>query len=199
MKVALGQLKKMFVAMGYAAANGWDSAKMTEKLPKLAAMTAHKNAKPLTDKTLAKLHKELTAAGADVQISEEGADAQLAKATTKPAGKAAAKAEAPAGEEKKAGKKKIESAGGAGKPGVIATIVDILTKASEQKPESKETIADKLAAAFPDRDRDSMMKTVSVQVPNRIGKEKGLTIEKARKDGRVWYWIDVVPAGKKGK
>lgn len=56
-------------------------------------------------------------------------------------------------------------------PGVIATIATAIEEAGENGI-SKEEILEKLVAAFPDREADRMKKTINVQVPTRISKEK---------------------------
>lgn len=85
----------------------------------------------------------------------------------------------------KKGKAPPKSAGGDGKPGVIASIVEFLEAATEDKPVSKDKMADKLAKRFPDRDRESMLRTINVQVPGRIKSDKGLNVEKNDKG----FWI----------
>lgn len=71
------------------------------------------------------------------------------------------------------------------KPGVIATIFEIVQTATAKKPLSRDDIFAKLVDAFPDRDADALKSTVQTQVPSRIAKERGVTIEKNEKG----YWI----------
>lgn len=59
-------------------------------------------------------------------------------------------------------------------PGVIATIA----KAISKKARTKKQILKVLVKAFPERDPEKMMKTINVQVPSRLRKDKGLNIEK---------------------
>lgn len=64
-------------------------------------------------------------------------------------------------------------------PGVIDTIEAVLKAAGEKgKGVTKEQIADKLAKAFPDRERDAMLKTVNVQVPSRLKSDRNLKVTK---------------------
>lgn len=56
-------------------------------------------------------------------------------------------------------------------PGVIATIATAIEEAGENGI-SKDEILEKLVVAFPDREADRMKKTINVQVPARISKEK---------------------------
>ena len=63
------------------------------------------------------------------------------------------------------------SAGGKGKPGVIATIVSLI-EGSGKKGITKAEILVGLIDAFPERPEESMKNTINVQCPNRINKEK---------------------------
>ncbi|HMB65388.1 MAG TPA: hypothetical protein VKO42_00810, partial [Patescibacteria group bacterium] len=55
--------------------------------------------------------------------------------------------------------------------GVIATIASLIEK-SGKKGITKKEILETLQKDFPNKNPDSMSKTVNVQVPNRITKEK---------------------------
>jgi hypothetical protein len=66
------------------------------------------------------------------------------------------------------------------KPGVIATIVELI----KAGPITKEQIVKQLAKRFPDRDAESMAKTVNVQIPGRIAKEKNLKLVEV--EGKGW-------------
>ena len=57
------------------------------------------------------------------------------------------------------------------KQGVIATIVNLIENAGPDGI-SKDEIFEKLNEQFPERQPDSMRKTINMQVPNRITKEK---------------------------
>jgi hypothetical protein len=84
---------------------------------------------------------------------------------------------------KKEPKPKAAKKEGTPKPrgtGVIATIQASIEKAGK-KGISKEGILEKLVAAFPDRDPDSMSKSIRAQVPNRMSKEKGIKIGTTKK------------------
>ncbi len=76
-------------------------------------------------------------------------------------------------------------------PGVIASIVEFLGAATEEKPINKDRLVEKLKKRFPDRQETAMMKTINVQVPNRLKTDKKINVKKNDKG----YWI---PA-KKGK
>jgi len=96
-----------------------------------------------------------------------------AKKVEKPAAQKAEKA-AKAAKPAKAAKAPKEPKG----PGVIATIVEVLKKG---KPVSKDNILAVLVKRFPDRNKDSMAKTINVQVPNRISKEQKIKVKKTEK------------------
>jgi len=70
---------------------------------------------------------------------------------------------------KKAGPKKTSTTG----PGVIASILEFVT---EFGPITKDEIVLKLSERFVDRDPVAMAKTVQVQLPKRMSKEKGINI-----------------------
>lgn len=84
-------------------------------------------------------------------------------------------------EEKVAPMKKALAAKKPPGPGVIETVVLLLTK----KWQTLDAIADELKKRFPDRDRASMIKTVKTQVSGRITKERGIALEYDRKTGKV--------------
>jgi hypothetical protein len=69
-------------------------------------------------------------------------------------------------------------------PGVISTIMTLLTKAkASKKPVTSGELLDSLAKAFPDRKREGMIITVRAQL-SRLPNEKDFAITKVR-DGRV--------------
>ena len=57
------------------------------------------------------------------------------------------------------------------KPGVIATIVELIAK-SGKKGVTKDQILEVLTKSFPERSPEAMKKTINVQVPSRITKER---------------------------
>ena len=97
------------------------------------------------------------------------------------------KADKPTKEEKtdKPKGKKPEKAKGKSGKGIIATIVSLLEKATKKQPITKAEIIDVLKKEFPDRDVRGMTRTVHVQVPGRISRERfklGVT-----EDGKGFY------------
>ena len=81
----------------------------------------------------------------------------------------------------KPAKPAAKKGGGGGKAktprgeGVIATIAEILKKAPKAGVTKAEIVAE-LSKRFPDRAPDSMTRTVNVQVPGRISREKGINV-----------------------
>jgi hypothetical protein len=71
-------------------------------------------------------------------------------------------------------------------PGVIATLLDDLRKATKDKPLTKEALLERLTKKFPDREPDSMKKTINCQVPGRIAKEQGVKVHRNEEGG---FWI----------
>ena len=62
-------------------------------------------------------------------------------------------------------------------PGVIASILEFVTKAGE-KGISKESILTKLTTRFPERASEGMGKTINVQLPVRMSRERKVKIVK---------------------
>ena len=69
--------------------------------------------------------------------------------------------------------KKAEKKG----PGVISTIFTLVSD-SGKTGISKADILSKLVEMFPDRAEDGMEKTINVQLPSRMSKERGVVIKK---------------------
>lgn len=72
------------------------------------------------------------------------------------------------------------------KVGVITSIEEFLMASTEAKPLTKKQITDKLAKRFPDRDPELMAKTVGVQIPGRIQRERGVCLVK----GENGFFLD---------
>jgi len=89
--------------------------------------------------------------------------------------------------------KKAPAKKGPKKPGVIATIVTLISS----KPMSKKKLLKELVKAFPDRDADKMEKTLNIQVPNRIRKEKNESLTENKKG--KWLFKKTVGDIKKTK
>jgi hypothetical protein len=115
----------------------------------------------------APVDQEKEKAISEAQKSVESAQAIFAEAKTK-------LAEAKNALRKLTGKK---SKGEPKGPGVIATIFTLVNQ-SGKKGISKQEILDKLVELFPDRALEGMSKTIAVQLPGRMSKEKKVNIVK---------------------
>lgn len=72
------------------------------------------------------------------------------------------------------------------RPGVIATIVEMLSQASEKAPVEKSVILAKLVERFPDRPEANMKSTLMMQVPSGLKIEKRIIV----RSNEHGYWID---------
>ena len=212
MKVKKADAVRLFEALGFKTAADWPDQRFQDKLVKLPKLMEDESEHP-EEEDLLKLAKQLVKAvkaeeaveiigGNGKAKAEEAEEKPAKKGTAKPKAKATAKDEEEEeeksdeeaednedGDELVPVKKKAppKKAGGPKGPGVIGTIVGMLTKASEKKPVTKEQILDNLVETFPDRDRESMARTINVQIPNRIQNEKKLTVHKNDKKP-AGYW-----------
>jgi len=163
----------------------------TDQLRKAAAdLNKTLGLEPKIDTRLAKeeLTKKVSKAGAMLEdgdkIEQNTFDVLAELEVDIPAGVKkvkAQKAEKDSGKEgkPKASQKKAEP----GKPGVIATILEIVKAASKDKPVTSEQILKKLEKAFPEKDPNSMMNTIKVQLPGRMSREKNINILKDEEKG----------------
>lgn len=71
------------------------------------------------------------------------------------------------------------------RPGVIATIVALLARATETKPVTKSRILSTLVKRFPERGEDKMAATLNMQIPAGLRAEKGLEVHHNDKG----YWL----------
>ena len=81
-------------------------------------------------------------------------------------------------EKKTPAKKKAATPKKAKKPGVIATIFELV---KTKGPITEDNIVKALVKKFPDRQEQSMRNTVKVQLPNRMSRERNVKIEKTDK------------------
>ena len=87
----------------------------------------------------------------------------------------------------------FKSEGGDGKPGVIDSIVEFLSTATEQKPISKPTIVQMVKKRFPKKEVEKIESTVGQNVPTKLRTNRGLDI---RKNEKGYY---LAPSKKKAK
>lgn len=69
------------------------------------------------------------------------------------------------------------------RPGVIATIIEVLSRGTKDKPVFRQEIFDELCRRFPDRDPEGMRVTLKVQMPQRLWTEKSLIVLGTNKEG----------------
>lgn len=210
MQVTKVKAVSLLVALGVATAKKWSVARLTKEIRKINTLVEEDQEvdgdgnQELLDELLEAIENETEITVVEgKKAAGKGTAKKGAKGTKK---KSTKKKTPPADEDEeeedeeeapapKKGKKKTAADGKGGKTkkgkkppkkvGVIATIIEILKKATSKKPVSKDDIVTQLADAFPERDADSMRKTVNVQVPTRIQGDKGLTVNK-NDNG---YWI----------
>ena len=188
MQVEKGKLVELFVALGAKGAGNWNDERLLQKVENISKLMDGGTTLTGNQK---KLYKSILAAQKDeeeielVDSPEEEADEDEGGGDDEEV------------EEKKPAKKKgtAPKKAGNGGPGVIGSICEFLSKATEKKPLTKAAILDKLCERFPDRDRDSMSKTVGVQIPARMAKEKGVEINSKTTDEGKGFWIDALPEG----
>ncbi|QEG39389.1 hypothetical protein [Roseimaritima ulvae] len=73
-------------------------------------------------------------------------------------------------------------------PGVIASIIEVLTKATKTKPVTKEQLLAQLVKRFPERTPEAMTRTINCQVPSRLLSDKGIKVQSTDKAPKG-YWI----------
>jgi hypothetical protein len=207
LKLIRSALTSMFAHLGYPGSEKWDRKKMLGQINKLPNLvdedTDAGDHAELLDSLIeavesgTPIHISNTAQEDDETMTEETPEttkptkkvakkktvkkkAASASKPTKKVAKKATKKKTAAAPAKKVAKKKG--------PGVLSTIADLLQAASAKKPITKAEIAAKLEKAFPDRDPESMAKTVGVQVPSRISTERGIDVQTVKKDGTTAYF-----------
>lgn len=76
-----------------------------------------------------------------------------------------------------------------GKVGIVQAIVDILKTASKQHPLTIKDILDKMTVRFPERDSNSMLKTIKAQVGYMLPAKGILIKHDGKPKDRRGYWI----------
>ena len=186
---------KMFVAVGFKSAADWKEGKIVAQLNDVDSdiVSAAKKTKTKEvvdfftkiEKAL-KAKKEITLGASEAKTEEEEAapEAEAAAPTkekTKPAKGKPSK--------DKGGKEKPEKEPKQKKPGILAVIVETLTKASKTKPVTREDITAALVKQFPDRDPKGMKSTVSSQVPSGLKAEKNIVLGTDGKKPNAGFWM----------
>lgn len=185
MQVERKQLAALFVELGFATASNWTKARLQTKLKDLPELVKEDDAAQPESKELRTLLKEVVAAvdaGTAVEITGDDVGPETSK---KPATKAGGKTnpKKPEGKGSKADKGKADKPK---KPGVIATIIEVLKNASKDKPATKEKILKECKKKFPEREEASMKSTIASQVPSGLKAEKSIVV---KKDGNGGFWL----------
>lgn len=182
-KLKHGDVVRMMVWLKWNNAKRWNNERLAEKLQQVKEVMPD-DKEPEDEAVAETLHAVVTAIeeGCDFEIVGEKDDKQ-SDAKAKKAEKAeksdgeTVNAESSNSAEESKSDQKPKKRGPKG-PGVIKTIAELVSNATPENPVSKAQILDELCSRFPDRQRESMEKTINVQVPNRLRKEKGLNIQK---------------------
>jgi hypothetical protein len=210
-KTTVKDVQDMLVGLGLETADGYDEERTRTRLARLAnyegaAGTLTGPQKELFDDVVAAIGR-----GEPIDITGEwpagdGAPEKKApkkkekkvtttvkKAAKNGNGKAKKGAKSPAkaqanGKPVKNGKPAKDGGPGRGhgdhtRVGVVDSIVEFLQDAGPKKPLTKKDVLDKLAKRFGEDRRDSMWNTVSSQIPNRIKREKNITVHGDKQTG----------------
>lgn len=78
----------------------------------------------------------------------------------------------------------------AARPGVIAVMIEHLSRASEQAPVTKDAILADLVKRFPERKEVKMKSTLMMQVPSGLRTEKRIVVRKSEDKSKPGYYID---------
>ena len=175
MKIKRGTAIKLFKSLGYKMAENWDDSRLIAKLKKLPDLIEdgdklHPKAKPLIEEL--SVAEDVQIIGGDGSGKKERTETMAKKKKTKKGKKSKGVVDAP---KTKKEKKTTKKSSGPKKPGVIASILEFI---QEHGPISKEGILKRLAKRFPEREPESMAKTINVQVPSRLNSDKSAGIKK---------------------
>jgi hypothetical protein len=77
------------------------------------------------------------------------------------------------------------------RPGVLASMLELLSKATREKPITKTQVLDALCAEYAERDRAKLKATVTGQLGGQWRSEKGIIVERAyTAGGERGYYVD---------
>ena len=191
-KVTKKALVKLFVDLGFPTATKWAVSRLQTKVEGLPDIidedTDAGESQELLDNLLVALDNEDEISVQEKEdASPEKEDASPEKEDASPEKETfTAGPEDPETEPPKSKPKSTDN----GKPkkvGVIASIVEILSAASETNPISKENLLHFLEKRFPERESKAMVSTISTQVPSRLKSAKGIIVSKDNEGG---WWIE---------
>lgn len=158
---------KLFGALDFKTADKWTTNRLQSKLPNLTDLV---DTSTIKNPKVLKILKKIAKADEVIVVTGDEPMAKKKKGKKKDQKKKAQKTET-----KKAAKKKASKRDGVKKVGVIASILEII---KNHGPITKPNIVKRLGKKFPDREPDGMTRTVNIQVPSRLNKEKKAKIKK---------------------
>lgn len=179
---------KIFEALGFKTANKWDTARLQKKLIKLDVLVGGTELDIKTQKRVGEILGaqkkgrivtvvDVEKAETNKQLEQDVKDAERREADRK-----AEKKKQAVRKEKGASKKKTEKTSATKKQKTPGVIMSILEFVKSHGPISEEKILSLLKRRFPDRNPESMGKTIKAQLPNRMSREKSINIKVDNKD-----------------
>ena len=199
-QVTMSRAIKIFEALGFKTASKWNAIKLQKKLGKLHELVEGVELDP---KNLKKVNQILRAQNegkkiivvdvddvvAGKQREQDVKDAQKRAVTreqerktkTVKKEKAMAKKNAKKKQAKKQAKKAVKAKDEKKKPGVIMSVLEFV---KEQAPISERKILSLLKKRFPDKNVESMERTIP-RVPNYLAREKGIDVIGKDDKGRL--------------
>jgi len=179
---------KIFEALGFKTANKWDTARLQKKLIKLDVLVGGTELDIKTQKRVGEILGaqkkgrivtvvDVEKAETNKQLEQDVKDAERREADRK-----AEKKKQAVRKEKGASKKKTEKTSATKKQKTPGVIMSILEFVKSHGPISEEKILSLLKRRFPDRNPESMGKTIKAQLPNRMSREKSINIKVDNED-----------------
>ena len=173
-------------ALGYQTASKWDLSRLNKKMNNLPDLITD-DIEIDDEKLMEVMDRVLDSieSGKEIIVAKKKKDKNKdkkknkGKKTDRATGKKVTKNKDKKKDKSKGKDKKKAKNTGTSKPGVIASIIEIIEK---HGPISKASIVKRLAKRFPEREPERMAKTVGVQVPSRLRSDK--SIEVVCEDGK---------------
>lgn len=187
-----GAVRKMFKSLGVDT-EGMGPKKLIQKLVKIDTYTSTGDV-PDEDtperRTLDKVHRALED-GAKIAIAgDEESNGEASETPAKKGGKREkkepVKKSAKKSEKKDDEAEKTEPTTRKRAGSMVGTVIELLKKASEDKPTTKEKIHGQLMKKWPDHNPDSVRDSISWYI-STMKKKQGIEVQK---DGKGGFWID---------
>lgn len=187
MKVTKKAGAKLLAQLGWANGDKYSASQVQKKLSQLDELADEKKQSKVKDGPSNILMRQILLSltkGEAIEVvadlGDEEASSDAPPLTEKKAGKKIARPDPESNGEYKPAKK-----GAIKGVGVIATIAECLTSASERKPVTKAEVLDVLVKKFPDRPAASLKSTINHQIPSYLRKA-GFDVQKSDKG----YWAE---------